>query len=281
MAERRIDWSQGLQGVALLAGGAVLLAAYLTSMGTSRNWWKPSVGLQFRTYSAAGLKAGMAVKISGFAVGRVRSLQLRPDGQVLVDLDLGESYRPMVGRRSRASLAQDSLLGNPYVAISPDPTSVGSAGIGSGEVIVYDPSPDLKSLLIELAETRIPLQKALGASARLAGRRIPATLNELDRTLVASRQLATSLRREAGSTAAQLRHTTGTVQQVLSDSAGTGERTLPLLLQTLQELNAMATNTNTLVRRIQQSWLFDLVSPPTDQPAPAAPPATQSPAGGR
>jgi phospholipid/cholesterol/gamma-HCH transport system substrate-binding protein len=281
MAERRSPWGQGLQGLALLAGGVVLLATYFTSMGTSRNWWRPSVGLQFRTYSAAGLKPGMAVKISGFAVGRVRRLQLNPDGQVLVDLDLGESYRAMVGRRSRASLAQDSLLGTPYVAISPDPAAVGGAGIGSGEAIVYDPSPDPKSLLIELAETRIPLQKALGASARLAGRRIPATLNELDRTLVASRQLATSLRREAGSTAAQLRSTTDTVQQVLSDSAGTGERTLPLLLQTLQELNAMATNTNTLVRRIQQSWLFDLVSPPADQPAPAAPPAAQSPAAGR
>lgn len=281
MAEGRANRGQGLQGVALLAGGVALLATYITSMGTSRNWWKPSVGLQFRTYSAAGLKPGMAVKISGFTVGRVRSLQLRPDGQVLVDLDLGESYRAMVGRRSRASLAQDSLLGNSYVAISPDPASVGSTGIGSGEVIVYDPSPDPKSLLIELAETRIPLQKALGASARLAGKRIPASLNELDRTLVASRQLATSLQREAGSTAAQLRSTTGTVQQVLSASAGTGERTLPLLLQTLQELNAMATNTNTLVRRIQQSWLFDLVSPPADQPERAAPPAAQSPAAGQ
>lgn len=281
MAEGRANRGQGLQGVALLAGGVALLATYITSMGTSRNWWKPSVGLQFRTYSAAGLKPGMAVKISGFTVGRVRSLQLRPDGQVLVDLDLGESYRAMVGRRSRASLAQDSLLGNSYVAISPDPASVGSTGIGSGEVIVYDPSPDPKSLLIELAETRIPLQKALGASARLAGKRIPASLNELDRTLVASRQLATSLQREAGSTAAQLRSTTGTVQQVLSASAGTGERTLPLLLQTLQELNAMATNTNTLVRRIQQSWLFDLVSPPAAEPERAAPPAAQSPAAGQ
>lgn len=281
MAERQANRGQGLQGVALLAGGVVLLATYLTSMGTSRNWWKPAVGLQFRTYSAAGLKPGMAVKISGFTVGRVRSLQLRPDGQVLVDLDLGEAYRAMVGRRSRASLSQDSLLGNPYVAISPDPASVGSTGISSGEVIVYNPSPDPKSLLIQLAETRIPLQKALGASARLASKRIPSTLNELDRTLVASRQLATSLQRDAGSTAAQLRSTTGSVQQVLSDSASTGERTLPLLLQTLQELNAMATNTNTLVRRIQQSWLFELVSPPPDRPAPATPPAEESPTGGQ
>lgn len=283
MARRHSGWSRwggSLQSLGLLAGGVLLFGAYLTSMGLSRNWWNQAVGLQFRTYTAAGLRPGMAVKISGFTVGRVRSLQLLPDGQVLVDLDLGASYRSMVGRRSRATLAQDSLLGNAYVAISPDPASIGQAGVGRGEAIVYDPRPDVQTLLTELAETRIPLQKALGAGVGLASQRIPASLDELDRTLAASRRLASSLQRDAGSTAAQVRSTTGTVQQLLSDSASSGERTLPLLLQTLQELNAMATSTNTLVRRIQNSWLFELVSPPPDQPAPGATPAAQSPDAG-
>lgn len=280
MAKPRTDWGPALQGVALLAGGVVLLGTYLTSMGTTRNWWSPSVGLQFRTYTAAGLKPGMAVKISGFTVGRVRNLQLQPDGQVLVNLDLGESYRPMVGRRSRATLSQDSLLGNPYVAISPDPASVGGKGIGSGEMIVYDPSPDPRTLLIELAQTRIPLQKALGASANLAGKRIPATLNELDRTLASGRQLASSLQRDANSTAAQVRSTTDTVQEVLTNSANGSERLLPMVLQTLQEVQALAASTNAMLRKVQESWLFELISPPPDRPVPAPLPAEQSPAGG-
>jgi len=281
MAKPRSDWGPALQGVALLAGGVVLLGTYLTSMGTTRNWWSPTVALQFRTYTAAGLKPGMAVKISGFTVGRVRNLQLQPDGQVLVNLDLGESYRPMVGRRSRGTLSQDSLLGNPYVALSPDPASVGGKGIGSGEMIVYDPSPDPRTLLIELAQTRIPLQKALGASANLAGKRIPATLNELDRTLASGRQLASSLQRDANSTAAQVRNTTDTVQEVLTNSANGSERLLPLVLQTLQEVQALAASSNAMLRKVQESWLFELISPPPDQPASAPPPAGQSPAGGR
>ncbi len=281
MAKPRSDWGPALQGVALLAGGVVLLGTYLTSMGTTRNWWSPTVALQFRTYTAAGLKPGMAVKISGFTVGRVRNLQLQPDGQVLVNLDLGESYRPMVGRRSRGTLSQDSLLGNPYVALSPDPASVGGKGIGSGEMIVYDPSPDPRTLLIELAQTRIPLQKALGASANLAGKRIPATLNELDRTLASGRQLASSLQRDANSTAAQVRSTTDTVQEVLTNSANGSERLLPMVLQTLQEVQALAASSNAMLRKVQESWLFELISPPPDQPASAPPPAGQSPAVGR
>jgi phospholipid/cholesterol/gamma-HCH transport system substrate-binding protein len=282
VAERREhgrdDWRDSLQGLVLLAGGVLLLGAYLTSMGMSRNWWTPALGLQFRTYTAAGLHPGMAVKISGFRVGRVRSLQLGADGQVLVDLDLDRSYRAMVGRRSRASLAQDSLLANPYVAISPDPAAVGGPGVGNGEAIVYDPRPDLQTLLSELAETRIPLRKALGAGVELARERIPASLDELDRTLAATRVLATSLKRETAGASAQLRRTSSSVHEVLSASASSGERTLPLLLQTLEELNAMAANTNTLVRRIQTSWLFELVSPPPAQPGPAAKPAVESPA---
>jgi phospholipid/cholesterol/gamma-HCH transport system substrate-binding protein len=278
MVKRRGDWSQSLQGMALLTGGVLLLGTYLTSMGLSRNWWSPSVGLQFRTYTAAGLRPGMAVKISGVRVGQVRSLQLKPDGQVLVDLDLGESFRSMVGRHSRATLSQDSLLGNPYVAISPDPASIGKDGVGSGEMIVYDPRPDIQTLLTELAETRIPLQKALGAGAGLASQRIPATLDELDRTLAAGRTLAGSLQRDASNTAAQLRSTTGTVQQVLTTSASSGEQILPALLQTLQEVNSLAGNSNAMLRKLEKSWLFELISSPPDQPAPAAKPAEQSPA---
>jgi len=278
MVKRRGNWSQHLQGLALLSGGVLLLGTYFTSMGLSRNWWSPSVGLQFRTYTAAGLRPGMAVKISGFTVGRVRSLQLKPDGQVLVNLDLGASYRSMVGRHSRATLTQDSLLGNPYVAISPDPASIGKAGVGSGEMIVYDPRPDVQTLLTELAETRIPLQKALGASAGLASKRIPATLNELDRTLAAGRTLAGSLQRDASSTAAQVRTTTSTVQQVLTSSVSNGEQILPPLLQTLQEVRGLAANSNAMLRRLEKSWLFELISSPPDPPGPAAKPAEQSPA---
>ena len=278
MVKRRGNWSQHLQGLALLSGGVLLLGTYFASMGLSRNWWSPSVGLQFRTYTAAGLRPGMAVKISGFTVGRVRSLQLKPDGQVLVNLDLGASYRSMVGRHSRATLTQDSLLGNPYVAISPDPASIGKAGVGSGEMIVYDPRPDIQTLLTELAETRIPLQKALGASAGLASKRIPATLNELDRTLAAGRTLAGSLQRDASSTAAQVRTTTSTVQQVLTSSVSNGEQILPPLLQTLQEVRGLAANSNAMLRRLEKSWLFELISSPPDPPGPAAKPAEQSPA---
>jgi len=290
--------AEPLQALALLAGGLGLLLLYFASVGISRNWWSPVLGLRFRTASAAGLQPGLQVKISGIPVGRVRSLRIRPDAEVLVNLDVGETYRPLVGRRSRASLAQDSLLGNAYVAISPDPQADGGSRIDGGALIPYDAHPDLQTLLISLAETRIPLQKALGASAGLATRRIPASLDELDRTLRASRRLAGSLERDLGSssralagtavavsgTALQLRQTGSAANRLLLQSNGMADQGGPLLLQTLQELRGIATTTNTLVQRLDRSMLLELLSPaqpasgPTAAPVPTHP-ATPIPAG--
>ena len=146
-----------------------------------------------------------------------------------------------------------------------------------------------------MAETRIPLQRALTASIGLTRRRIPASLDELDRTLIASRRLAGQLQRDVGRTTAQvtttaatlgttaeafggtaqdLRRTSALAHRILEHSAGSGEQLLPVLLHTLQELNAIATTSNSLVRRLHDSWLLELLSPPADGPVPAAPPAT-------
>lgn len=268
------------QGLLVLVGSGLLLLAAALQMGESRQWWQPSVALRFRTHTAAGLQRGMPVKISGFTVGHVRAIQLQPDAEVLVDLAVGETYRGMVGRRSRARLAQDSLLGQAYVAISPDPGGSGQRGISGGELIAYDPRPDLESLLRDLARVPDPLERLLRSGANLADQRLPQSLGQLDQTLIASRQLAQRLDREAGSSGRALRRgladaltglegglrsledTRASIATTLAASERAGERTLPQLLLTLQELNAMARNTNALVERLQSSWLFELVDRP-------------------
>lgn len=283
--------SSALQGLALVAGAGALLLINLACVGVNRNWWRPVLGLRFEASTAAGLQPGMPVKISGIPAGRIRHLRIRPDARVMVTLDLGEAYRPLLGPRSRATLAQDTLLGNTYVAISPDPRRPGSRDLMAGSTLPYDSPPDLQNLISSLGSIQAPLQQTLKASAGLAGRRIPASLDELDRTLRSSRQLAGSLERDLGSTTATLSRTAdtvnGTAQQVrrtsieadqlLRQAGGSSEQALPLLLQTLQELRGIATTTHALVRRLDRSLLLDLLSPPAGTPASthpqAAPPA--------
>jgi len=271
------------QAALLLAGGIVLLIGYLISIGSNSHWWNPVLELRFLTRSAAGLHPGMQVKLAGIPVGRVRRLQIRPDAMVLVSLDVGEDHRRLLGRNSRATLAQDNLLSESYVAISPDPQASGGRKLPEDALIAYDAQPNLETLLRSVAETRIPLQKALGATVGLARERIPASLEELDRTLQASRRLAGSLERDLGTTsravngtAMQLRQTTAAADRLLNSSSGMTDEAGPLLLQTLQELRGIATTTNTLVQRLDRSLLLELLSPaPKSAPGAGPAPATQ------
>ncbi|MBW4529742.1 MAG: MCE family protein [Aphanothece saxicola GSE-SYN-MK-01-06B] len=272
----------GPQSLVFLAGAVGLLGLFVLGIARAGNWLAPSVRLQFRTLDAAGLQTGMAVRISGFAVGQVRRILLLPDAQVLVELELRDPYRSMVGRRSRAELAQIGLLGDSYIAITPDPAAVGQPPIGDGETIVFSSRPDLEDLLAEVASSRIPLQRALSSGLSLAETRLPRSLDQLDQTLAASRRLATRLESDAQRSSSELNRTLGATRQLAQRLEGradgtaadlsalirrlesTETQTRPLLLQTLRELTTMAATTNRLVKTLNESWLFELIDRPGD-----------------
>lgn len=270
----------GPQSLVFLAGAVGLLGLFVVGMARAGNWLAPSVRLQFRTLDAAGLQTGMAVRISGFAVGQVRRILLQPDAQVLVELELRDPYRSMVGRRSRAELAQIGLLGDSYIAITPDPAAVGQPPIGDGETLVFTSRPDLDDLLAEVASSRIPLQRAVSSGLSLAETRLPRSLDQLDRTLAASRRLATRLESDAQRSSSELNRTLAATRQLAQRLEGradgtaadlsalirrlesTETQTRPLLLQTLRELTTMAATTNRLVTTLNESWLFELIDRP-------------------
>jgi phospholipid/cholesterol/gamma-HCH transport system substrate-binding protein len=270
----------GPQSLVFLAGAVGLLGLFVLGIARAGNWLAPSVRLQFRTLNAAGLQTGMAVRISGFAVGQVRRILLQPDAQVLVELELRVPYRSMVGRRSRAELAQVGLLGDSYIAITPDPAAVGQPPIGDGETIVFNSRPDLEDLLTEVASSRIPLQRAISSGLSLAETRLPRSLDQLDQTLAASRRLATRLESDAQRSSNELNRTLAATRLLAQRLEGradgtaadlsalirrlesTETQTRPLLLQTLRELTTMAATTNRLVKTLNESWLFELIDRP-------------------
>ena len=302
----RRAWQNSLQGLLLLLGGAGLLVLYLGAMGGSRHWWRPALDLEFHAATAAGLQPGMQVRISGIPVGRVRSLELLPDARVRVRLSVGLPYQGLIGRTSLASLAQDSLLASPYVAIQPEAGRFDGDRQG-GRTIVYRPPADLQAMLSDVAALPAPLRQALGAGTGLAARRIPASLDALDRTLATGRQAVGSLQRDAGSlqrdlgrssaavtasatavsrgaaavsqAADQVRSSSQSASRLLRDTAESREQLLPVLLQTLRELHAITGSTNQLMQRLQGSWLLELLAPASDRPAPATSPPAASPPG--
>ncbi len=256
----------------LLGGAASLLVLLVLAVGTPRNWWSRNLQLNFRTYSAAGLQEGMAVKISGFPVGRVQRIRLLNDAQVQVTLEIAASRQGMVGRRSRATVAQDGLINRPYIAITPDLSALGHRDpISSGDTLIFESSPDIATLIKEVASSRVPLQQMLTRAGSLVEQRVPRSLDQLDRTLGSGERLANLLEREVA-------QGSGSLQGRVARATDNLETTLTTLQGTLVEIQSLARSSNSLLQGIRRSWLIQLLEPAGTPPLNPAPPSPGTPA---
>lgn len=266
----------GLEHGTLLAGSVALLGLLVLAMGSPRNWWTRTLDLRFRTDSAAGLQPGMAVKIAGYRVGQVDRIQLLNDARVQVTLSIAASREGLIGRRSRATLAQDGLLGSSYIAISPDLRAPGQRqALQAGDTLSYDASPDLGTLIREVAASRLPLQNLIGRSVTLIDERLPRSLNQLDRTLGSGERLAGTIQGEA-------RAGSGLLQARISRVSDSIEQSLGSLEATLQDVRVLVRSSDGLLRGIQRSWLLQLLEPAAGgvSPTPATPAEPTSPPAG-
>jgi len=256
----------------LLGGAASLLVLLVLAVGTPRNWWSRNLQLNFRTYSAAGLQEGMAVKISGFPVGFVQRVRLLNDAQVQVILEIAASRQALVGRRSRVTVAQDGLINRPYIAITPDLSALGHRDpISSGDTLIFESSPDIATLIKEVASSRVPLQQMLTRAGALMERRVPRSLDQLDRTLGSGERLANLLEREVAQGSGSLK---GRVARATDNL----ETTLTTLQGTLVEIQSLARSSNSLLQGIRRSWLMQLLEPAGTPPLSPALPSPGTPA---
>lgn len=256
-----------LGSVGFLLGSGLLLTLFLMAIGRSQNWWHEGLELEFFSRDASGISRGMDVRIAGFKVGRVQSVSLEPDAQVRVRLEIRNNFAAMVGPRSRAELGQVGVVGSPYVAVSADPGPPDRPLLRPGSRIRFHSRPDLDDLLVDLAQTRIPLDRALRSAVVLGERRLPQTLANLDQTLSQARRSADDLGQEARQTAAAARGTLQRSDQALQQishtlkggSAGSLASTLEELRRMATATEAMAKRTEALVQRINGSWLLPLL----------------------
>lgn len=277
MVRARRHRDANAEHLGLLTGSLALLLLLLAGIGAPRNWWSRNLELNFRTYSAAGLTPGMPVMISGYPVGRVLRINLLSDAQVQVTLLVSATQQPMIGPRSRASLAQDSLLGGAYIAITPDLSDLGQHSDNPRETtLIYEPSPSLANLIKDLAASRLPLQQVVTNTASLVDKRLPRSLDQLDRTLLSGQRLAGSVERELVGRSGALQGTISSTVTNLDQTLSSAQSTLSAVQTTLTEIQTLARSSNALLQGISRSWLMQLLQPTPEvsptRPSPSPPP---------
>jgi len=104
-----------------VGSGLVLISAVLVGLAREQRWGQPMVGFRLLSQNATGLRSGQEVRISGIAVGRVGQLQLQPNANVAVEVQVAQRYAALIGPKSVARAGQEGFVGDHYLEISADP----------------------------------------------------------------------------------------------------------------------------------------------------------------
>lgn len=249
-----------------LGSGVLLATLVLLGIAREQQWGTRWVPLHLLTRTAEGLRSGQEVRISGIAVGTVQKLQLQPDAKVKVTLRVQQTHADLIGPKSVASLGQEGLVGDHFVAITADPQRDRAGAALAGRTVPYEQPLAINTLVRRLVDTQTELQATLRNTTRLTGRDLPATLSSVSKlagtversTAATTPQLQDSLQ-ELRQTMQQLRQTLQQVSSTGSSAEQTSrqaqqllQQSQPLLIQTLQDLERVASSSRRIMQGLQQ-----------------------------
>lgn len=148
---RRIRWSQLKVGLLAIAA-MVILAVLIFLLTGSRGVFRRDAILHVYVADAAGTATSAPVRLHGFLIGYVESIQLSglpdPARAVRFDLSVEERYLEQIPKDSIAIITAASLLGDKFINItrgkSPEP-------IEPGGVLRSEPPQDIPELMAQSA----------------------------------------------------------------------------------------------------------------------------------
>ncbi len=109
--------------------GIALVAVFL---GIQQDIFIPKTTIFFVTESGQDLNEGMAVKLRGFKIGKVRKVLLDDSARVTVELSINKKYMKWIRTDSRAKLAKEGLIGESIIEITrgaPEAKEIETTGV--------------------------------------------------------------------------------------------------------------------------------------------------------
>ncbi|MDF3030772.1 MAG: hypothetical protein K0R03_1330 [Moraxellaceae bacterium] len=203
----------GLKLGIFMGGGLVLAIGLLVGLAVRQGYFAPKTPVHFQAESGTDLRPGMAVKLSGFKIGEVVSVEFNEQARVDVEMQIEERYLKWIKLDSVAMLSREGLIGDSFISISsgnpalPPLTNEDRVRFAMGssvgdiamdirnrvvpvidevhKLLAYtnDPKGDvratfreMRALTAQLQETRREVDKAVASIDRLAAEEAPATL---------------------------------------------------------------------------------------------------------
>lgn len=187
---RGIEKKIGLFVLAAMAG----IFAVIIAIGIRQDFFAGKTRLFFVTESARSIESGMDVKLSGFKVGQVESLELTDAAQVKVTLSILDKYMSWVKTDSTASLVAEGLIGGNVIEVKPG--SEKAESLAENNRLAFEREPGLSEVVADLYDEVVPLLEDLD---RVVNRMdsvvasLPGTLDKVDSVLASANKSFESL----------------------------------------------------------------------------------------
>jgi phospholipid/cholesterol/gamma-HCH transport system substrate-binding protein len=153
---RKIGWFV----LVALAGFVVTVVA----IGLRQEMFTPKTHIYLIAESAEDISVGMAVKLSGFAIGKVERLELTDTAQVKVTLAILSDYMKWIRQDSRTRLVKEGLIGAAVIDVQPGSAQV--KPLAENQQIPFDREKGLARVVDELSGEIVPLIQDLKRIAR-------------------------------------------------------------------------------------------------------------------
>ena len=106
--------------------GATCFFALLFTLGVNKHWFNRQIELRAVFRTVGGLYEGADVRLTGYTIGEVKSIEIESDSSALVVLRVRKKYARFIHTTSRARIASDGLIGSKLISIEP-PADGGNA----------------------------------------------------------------------------------------------------------------------------------------------------------
>lgn len=124
------------------------IAAVVIITGIRSDLFIKKYSINFTTDSGAGFIEGMPVKLSGFKIGRIKTIELSETARVKVTLEINKKYQQWLRRGTAAKVGKEGFIGESAVDVT-----VGSPNepiLKEGDSIPYEKAKGIDDLVEEV-----------------------------------------------------------------------------------------------------------------------------------
>jgi len=236
--------------IGLFAAIAIVGAlAVVLFIGADKDLLTPKYKLKFTTGKGTGFAKGMPVKLSGFRIGRIKSINLNEQAMVDIEIEVNKKYQKWIKSDSSARLVKEGLVGDSIIEVTAG--SAKAMVLKNGDTINFEKSKGLEEVANDIAEEVKPvlievkeiisyindpngdIKQSLG-NIKLLTQQLQDTREKVDDLLVSSRDNVSTLTKSGvdvlNNTNAKVLALGPTLEKV-DRSVANLEKSLPPLLQ--------------------------------------------------